>query len=116
MTDLTTIIQRVQTGEPQAYSQIVHRFQDMAVGYSFSILGDFALAEDVSQEAFLHAYSHLGQLRQPEAFPGWFRRIVYKQCDRELRKKQRVVAGLEAVQDVPSHGLSLIHISEPTRR
>ena len=24
----------------------------------------------------------------PRAFPGWFRRIVYKQCDRLIRKKQ----------------------------
>ena len=31
----------------------------------------------------------------------WANGIVFKQCDRELRKKQRVIVGLEAVEDIP---------------
>ena len=102
MPDLTNIIQRVRTGETEAYTLIVQRFQDMAVGYSYTILGDFALAEDAAQEAFLHAYHHLAQLKQPAAFPGWFRRIVFKQCDRLMRGKHQAVIRLDAVTDFAS--------------
>ena len=65
----------------------IRRFHDMAVGYAFSILNDFHLAEDVAQEAFVQAFSRLSQLADPAAFPGWFRRIVFNRCDRILRKK-----------------------------
>ena len=78
----------MRAGDLDAYSEIVSRFQDMAVGYAYSQLGDFHLAEDAAQEAFLQAYLDLEKLREPAAFPGWFRRIVFKQCDRVRRRKQ----------------------------
>ncbi|MEM7117391.1 MAG: sigma-70 family RNA polymerase sigma factor [Chloroflexota bacterium] len=94
MDELTQIVQRVRSGEVEAYSLIVERFQDMATGYAYAILGDFGLAEDAAQEAFLHAFYQLAQLRQPAAFPGWFRRVVYKQCDRLLRGNKPLVTDL----------------------
>jgi RNA polymerase sigma factor (sigma-70 family) len=81
------VVTRVQQGEPHSFSELVSSFQDMAVGYAYSILGDFHLAEDAAQEAFLDAYRHLGDLREPLAFPGWLRRILFKHCDRRTRKR-----------------------------
>src|SRR5262245_14258129 len=60
----------------------------MAFAYSFALLGDAYLAEDVAQEAFITAWHKLSQLRDPEAFPGWFKRIVATQCSRLLRTKR----------------------------
>ncbi len=59
----------------------------MAFGYAYSILGDLHAAEDAAQEAFLEAYRCLSRLRCPAAFPGWFRKIVLKSCDRLTRRK-----------------------------
>ena len=70
----------------------------MAVGYAYSIVRDFQSAEDAAQEAFLEAYRNLDQLREPAAFPGWFRRIVFKQCDRITRNKHFAFFQLEAVE------------------
>ena len=70
-----------------AYGRLVERFRDMACGYAYSILGDFHLAEDMAQEAFIVAFGKLGQLGQPEAFPGWFRRIIWSCCGRITRQK-----------------------------
>ncbi len=69
-----------------AFGRLVLRFQDMAYGCAYALLGNFHLAEDAAQEAFLTAYRRLGQLRQPGAFPGWFRRIVLSQCSRLTRR------------------------------
>ena len=55
MVELEVAIKQVQEGNSAAFRTIVKRFQDMAVGYAFSILGDFHLAEDAAQEAFLSA-------------------------------------------------------------
>jgi len=70
----------------------------MAVGYGYSILRDFQLAEDATQEAFLEAYRNLDKLREPPAFPGWFRRIVFKHCDRITRNKFFTVVPIEAAE------------------
>ncbi len=93
---LKTLITRAQTGDLSGYGEIVRRFQSMAVGYAYSILGDFHLAEDAAQEAFIEAYQCLPNLRNPDAFPGWFRKIVFKQCDRMLRGKSAEIVPLES--------------------
>ena len=102
MDDLAALVIRVREGDTPAFAEIVRRFEDMAVAYGYSLVGDFQLAEDAAQEAFLEAYVCLGQLREPAAFPGWFRRIVLKQCDRITRRKPLTFETLEAEQQVPA--------------
>ena len=70
----------------------------MAYGYAYSILGDFHLAEDAAQEAFIQAYRDLPKLRRPEAFPGWFRLIVFKQSDRLARRRRGPLAPFDAAR------------------
>ena len=87
MEELKLLVTRSRAGDVDAYGEIVRRFQDMAYGYAYSVLGDFHLSQDAAQEAFIEAYRCLGNLREPAAFPGWFRRIVFKHCDRLRRRK-----------------------------
>ena len=87
MADLTLLILQAKEGNVAAYSAIVRRFQDMAVGYAYGILGNHDSAKDAAQEAFLEAYTCLGELREPRAFSAWFRRILFKQCDRITRRR-----------------------------
>jgi RNA polymerase sigma factor (sigma-70 family) len=86
---LEAIVIQAQRGDRVAYELVVRRFQDMAVGYAYAVLGDAHLAADAAQEAFIAAFYELAALRDPRAFPGWFRRILYKQIDR-LRRANRV--------------------------
>lgn len=75
-----------QAGDPRAYGRLVGRFSGFAVGYATALLGDRHAAEDVAQEAFLAALADLPQLKDPRAFPGWFKRVVFKHCDRWRRR------------------------------
>ena len=102
MEELKALVERAQTGDLEAYGQIVARFQDMAYGFAFAMLGDFHLAQDAAQEAFVQAYRDLAELREPAAFPGWFRRIVSKHCDRLTRGKRIPTVPLEAAGGVAS--------------
>ena len=84
----------------------------MACGYAYSVLGDFHLAEDAAQEAFVDAYRLLGKLRDPEAFGGWLRRIIYKHCDRLTRRRRPQVSldsvdGIAAKEPTPAAALEL---------
>ncbi len=100
--DLRSVVGRAQTGDLVAYETLVVRFQDLAVGYAYARLGDLHLAEDVAQEAFLQAHRDLPALREPAAFPGWFRRLVGRQCGRVARNKRVRVVPLTAAADVLS--------------
>ncbi len=95
--DLCALIMRIQAGDRNAYTSVVQRFQDMAVGYAYSILGDMHLAEEAAQEAFIDAYFALTALREPAAFPGWFRRIVHTKIHRLHRDKRRQARSLEQI-------------------
>jgi DNA-directed RNA polymerase specialized sigma24 family protein len=80
--DAITTPAATQAQRHEAFAGIVARFQNMAYGCAYAVLGDAWLAEDVAQEAFIVAWQKLPQLRTPEAFPGWLRRIVLTQCNR----------------------------------
>jgi len=113
--ELKSVVVRAQAGDLDAYTGLVRRFQDMAVGRAFAYLGDYHLAEDAAQDAFIEAFRSLDRIREPAAFPGWFRRIVIKRCDRLARRRPMSTAPLEAAAGVPLAGagpLEAAHDSE----
>ncbi len=112
MEELKSLVERSRSSDVEAFGQIVRRFQDMACGYAFSILGDFHLAEDAAQEAFIEAYRQLPKLRDPDAFPGWFRRVVFKHCDRIRRRRRVGTVSLEAASDVAAEGAGPVEAAE----
>ena len=105
MPELEDWVERARGGDLSAYDELVRHFQDMAVGYAYSRLGDLGLAQDAAQEAFLLAYRQLDSLRAPGAFAGWLSRIVFTQCDRITRRSRPV--------SVPPEAASAIASSEP---
>jgi RNA polymerase sigma factor (sigma-70 family) len=102
MAELRDWVLQARQGDLESYGKIVRRFQDMAYGYAYSLLSDFHLAEDAAQEAFIEAFRDLADLRTPEAFPGWFRKIVFKQCDRITRRKRPQGLSPQAEGRLPS--------------
>jgi RNA polymerase sigma factor (sigma-70 family) len=100
------LVSRIQKGDAEAFSELVAAFQDMAVGYAYSLLGDFHLAEDAAQEAFLDAYRHLGELQEPLAFPRWLKRIVFKHCDRRTRRHTPPTIPFHEVEGARAEGSS----------
>ena len=103
---ITVLVRAAQAGNDLAFSELVRSYQDIAVAYAMSVLGDYHLAEDAAQEAFADAYRELQALREPAAFQGWFRTIVFKHCDRLTRRKHHALTGLEAALNIASPVLS----------
>jgi DNA-directed RNA polymerase specialized sigma24 family protein len=69
-----------------------------------SLLGDFHLAEDAAQEAFVHAHARLEQLQSPAAFPQWFRRVVATRCERVRRERRLQTVPLDQAVAMPAAG------------
>ena len=75
---LSTVVKAAQEGDKDAFAILVQRFQGMGYTFAYGMLGNTQLAEDVVQEALVEVYLHLPSLREPAAFPGWFRRILLR--------------------------------------
>ena len=74
----------------------------MAFACAYSVLGDFYLAEDAAQEAFITAWRKLGQLREPAAFAAWLKRIVLTECSRMARGRRLKFVPLDDAAGVSS--------------
>ena len=68
------------------------RHQKMVYSVARAMLGDAHAAEDMAQEAFLHAYGALSSYQAQGRFPAWLRRIVTRLCLNYRRDTRREVA------------------------
>ena len=64
-------------GDHEAYRELVSRYQGHVYGLAYSLVGNWADAQDVAQETFIRAYSNLDQLRDPSRFAAWLRRVAF---------------------------------------
>lgn len=93
---MAALVVRARSGDEDAFAELVRQYQDLAVAYATSILGDYHQAEDAAQEAFVDAWRALPALREPAAFGAWLRTIVFKHCDRLTRRRRPALTGLDA--------------------
>jgi RNA polymerase sigma-70 factor (ECF subfamily) len=66
----------VLSGQREAFDQLIVKYQRQAVAVSYRLLGSTHDALEVTQDAFLKAFTSLSSLQKPEAFGGWLMRIV----------------------------------------
>lgn len=86
MRELSELVEAAQAGDSEAYDALIERFQHIAYATAYRYMGDHHLAQDIVQDAVIEAFVHLPRLKEPGAFPGWFRQIVFRQCTRALRQ------------------------------
>jgi RNA polymerase sigma-70 factor (ECF subfamily) len=70
------LVEQVQQGRREAFDTLIRRYQRQAVAVSYRLLGNSHDALEVTQDAFLKAYSSIATLQKPDAFGGWLMRIV----------------------------------------
>lgn len=95
MTQLDSALEAARRGDRHAFAELIRRYQDMAFAAALALLGDYHLAEDATQEAFVSAYFGLPALREPAAFPGWLRGIVRNHCFRLVRGRRPTLVPLD---------------------
>ena len=93
MVEFPALVAEVRGGDPDAFGQLVDRFEHMVHATAFARLGDAHLAQDAAQEAFMEVYRNLEKLRDPAAFAGWLQVIVYRQAGR--------ISGRSGIATVP---------------
>src|SRR5215207_5145274 len=70
------LVEQSLSGNRKAFDELIRRYQRQAVAVSYRLLGNSHDALEVTQDAFIKAFSSLATLQKPEAFGGWLMRIV----------------------------------------
>ncbi len=92
-TDLE-LVDEVRNGNRQAFTKLMHRYQERVYWVARRIVGSHDEAEDIAQETFVKAYLALGDFRAESGFFTWLYRIAVNLALNALRKRQ-VVTYLE---------------------
>jgi RNA polymerase sigma-70 factor (ECF subfamily) len=83
------IVDRVRTGDLAMYEVIMRRYNQRLYRVARAILHDDAEAEDVLQDAYVRAYTHLDQFAGRSAFATWLTRIAVHEALSRLRSRKR---------------------------
>jgi RNA polymerase sigma-70 factor (ECF subfamily) len=79
-----------QKGEREAFEMLIQRYQQKAYRIAFDFTRDREEAKDLSQEAFLRAFTHLRGFNRRSSFYTWFYRLLVNLCLDYRRRKSRV--------------------------
>ena len=86
--DNIELIQRILKGDDAAFACLVRKYQKQVHAHAWRKIGDFHIAEDITQETFLQVYRKLATLKDPGQFPAWLHVITNRRCLAWLRKKR----------------------------
>ena len=96
------LVKAILNGNKQAFGVLVKRYERPVRAIALDVLGDYHLATDVSQDAFVTAYENLPSLRKPMAFGSWLMKITRRRAIDWARRK-RDEAPLESVVPATIH-------------
>ena len=89
------LIQRILSGDEAAFASLIGKYQKPVHAHALRKIGDFHIAEDITQEAFLEVYQRLETLEEPALFPKWLYTIVDRLCIAWFRKNRIRTESLE---------------------
>jgi RNA polymerase sigma factor (sigma-70 family) len=84
--DEAALVLRAKEGDVRAFEVLVGRYQNLACSVAYGACGDLHRSEEIAQEAFISAWRHLGQLKDPAVFRSWLCGIVRNKAADRRRK------------------------------
>jgi RNA polymerase sigma factor (sigma-70 family) len=91
----TELVIHARNGDQQAFAALAEASYSRLHQVAYRILRDRALAEDATQQAVLHMWRDLPQLRDPDRFEAWSYRLLVNACNAEHRRRGRTLPAIE---------------------
>ena len=96
------LVQAFQSGDRDAFAQLIGKYQTYVASIAYSSTGDFARSEDLTQQTFLTAWQKHDQLQDPKRMQAWLRGIVKNLSRNDYRKRAADRAGQQELQATAS--------------
>ncbi|TAL09061.1 MAG: RNA polymerase sigma factor [Chloroflexota bacterium] len=87
-TQVRDIVERAMRGDREAFGVLTVHVSDRLYAIATRILRDSHLAEDALQGALIAAWRQLPNLRDPDRFEAWVRRLLVHACYAEARRRR----------------------------
>jgi RNA polymerase sigma-70 factor (ECF subfamily) len=97
----TTLVERVQRGDHDAFTELVRRHDAVLRALARRLLRCPDRVDDALQDAYVKAYRRIGAFRSDASVATWLYRITYNTCLDELRRRPSDV-GTETQLDSPA--------------
>jgi RNA polymerase sigma-70 factor (ECF subfamily) len=101
------LLARAQAGDLPAFASLYRQHHRRVYALCVRMSGDRALAEDLTQEAFVTAWRKLGSFRGEAAFSTWLHRVAVNTVLAHQRRNagwlRRIVSGLDEVPEPELH-------------
>ena len=95
------VLRRAQRGDERAFAQILRAYETPIFNYVYRIVGDRALAEDLTQEVFVRVYQALPRFSLRCKFTTWLFQVTKNRVLDELRARERRPHSVVAIEDAP---------------
>ncbi len=86
------LVRAAQTGDRDAFGLLFERYRPGIVALAMRRVRNADEAEELTQDVFIQAMQKIEQLRVPEAFGGWLRRIVHRMAINRMTRTRTAVA------------------------
>jgi RNA polymerase sigma-70 factor (ECF subfamily) len=89
---VVSLVRAAQAGDRDAFGQLFERYRPGIVSLAMKRVRNADEAEELAQDVFVQAMQKLDQLRVPEAFGGWLRRIVHRMAINRVTRRQAAMS------------------------
>jgi len=80
------LIEQIREGKREAYGQLYRKYYQRIYSVCFSVLKNPHDAEEITQETFVHAYLKLDQLKKPDKYFAWLKKIAQNRSKNYVRQ------------------------------
>lgn len=86
------LVRASQAGDRLAFGELFNRYRAGIVALAMRRVRNADEADELAQDVFIQAMEKIDQLRVPEAFGGWLRRIVHRMAINRVTRRQAPLA------------------------
>src|SRR3954468_4465462 len=110
------VVAQVLDGQTALFEVLMRRHNERLYRAARAILRDDREAEDVMQQAYVNAYTHLRQFDGRAAFATWLTRIAVHEALARARGRGRYQQLDPAVEQAPETVMSAASVPDPERQ
>jgi RNA polymerase sigma-70 factor (ECF subfamily) len=89
------LIERVRSGDTAAFQQIYEQHHRFVLRFLYAMVGEIGLAEELTQETFVQAFTSIGKMRNEARLSTWLGGIAKNVASNSFRSRRRENRNLE---------------------
>jgi RNA polymerase sigma-70 factor (ECF subfamily) len=113
MGDERQLVRRVLAGDPDAFRDLVRRYERLVAHLVARMIHDSRDREELCQDVFLRVYDRLPGFRFESRLSTWIAKISYRLCLNAVERKQPATITLDALPDHDAAGDSVDLVTVP---